>query len=93
LDYSDPDRQERCRLWRCHIPDEELLDGDVNLDELAMLYPVVGAFIRNAAVAAAFLAAPDSDKISRRHFVRAIRREYEKSGKSFPGLPVGMKNC
>ena len=80
-------------MWRCHIPDEDLLDSDVNLDELATLYPVVGAFIRNAAVSAAFLAAGNGGKIGRHHFIRAIRREYEKSGKAFPGMPVGMKNC
>jgi len=42
--------------------------------------------IRNAAVAG-FLAAADGQPISRHHFVRAIRREYDKSGRAFPGSP------
>ncbi len=92
VEFGEPDRQERARLWRCHIPDPDLLGADVNLDELATLYPVVGSFIRNAALAAAFLAAGDGGTIGRHHFIRAIRREYEKSGKAFPGLPVDMKS-
>lgn len=90
IDFDEPDREERVRLWRCHVPSLDLLEADVNLVELATLYPVVGGFIRNAAVAAAFLAAADGGKIGRVHFLRAIRREYEKSGKAFPGLPAGV---
>lgn len=93
VDFDEPDREERYRLWRCHVPSESLLDPDVNLYELSSLYPVVGGFVRNAAVAAAFLAAADGGKITRLHFIRAIRREYEKAGKAFPGVPAGMSAC
>jgi len=89
VDFEEPDREERFRLWRGHIPNERLLAPDVNLYEFASLYPVVGGFIKNAAVSAAFLAATDGGSITRHHFLRAIRREYEKSGKPFPGLPAG----
>jgi SpoVK/Ycf46/Vps4 family AAA+-type ATPase len=90
VDFEEPDREERFRLWRRHIPDETLLAADVNLYEFAALYPVVGGFIKNAAVSAAFLAAADGGSITRHHFLRAIRREYDKSGKPFPGMPVGV---
>ena len=90
VDFEEPDREQRFQMWQRHIPDEELLDADVNLFELATLYPVVGGFIRNAAVAAGFLAAEQQSKISRNHFVHAIRREYEKSGRAFPGAPIGV---
>jgi len=90
VEFDEPDREDRFRLWQCHIPSPDLLDPEVNLYELAALYPVVGAFIRNAAVAAAFLAARDGGLITRTHLVRAIRREYEKTGKAFPGLPPGV---
>ena len=46
--------------------------------------------IRNASVAAGFLATSDGVPIAQHHFVRAMRREYEKSGKPFPGAPSGM---
>jgi hypothetical protein len=90
VDFDEPDREQRYRLWRCHIPNEELLDPDVNLYELAAHYPVVGGLIRNASVAAAFLAAADGARISQIHFLRAVRREYEKAGKAFPGVPAGV---
>jgi hypothetical protein len=50
----------------------------------------VGGVIRNAAVAAGFLAASGGVPIDRRHFIHAIRREYAKAGRSFPGAPIGL---
>jgi hypothetical protein len=91
VEFDEPDSERRRQLWKNHIPDNAPLTEDVNIYELSALYPVVGGFIRNASVAAAFLAAQDKTKISRLHLVRAIRREYDKTGKAFPGLPVGMK--
>lgn len=91
VDFEEPDRGERFAIWRRHLPEDAPLATDVNLYELAALYPVVGGVIRNAAVAAGFLAATDGVPIDRRHFIHAIRREYEKAGRSFPGMPVGMK--
>jgi SpoVK/Ycf46/Vps4 family AAA+-type ATPase len=88
--YEEPGVAEREALWRAHVPRAAPLAPDVRLDELSALYPVVGGFIRNAAVAAAFLAAAEGTLIQQRHLVRAIRREYEKSGRTFPGVPAGQ---
>jgi hypothetical protein len=91
VDFDEPAVAERERLWRCHLPPRAPLSPDVRLPELAALYPVVGGLIRNAAVAAAFLAAAeDKPAIRREHIVRALRREYAKSGKAFPDLPAGQ---
>jgi hypothetical protein len=90
LDFAEPDREQRHALWRCHLPHTAPLADDVNLYELAALYPVVGGIIRNAAVAAGFLAAADGGPILRQHFIHAIRREYEKAGRVFPGVPLDM---
>jgi ATP-dependent 26S proteasome regulatory subunit len=90
IDFEEPDREERLALWACHLPEDAPLADDVNLYELAALYPVVGGVIRNAAVAAGFLAAADNVPINRRHFIHAIRREYAKAGRSFPGVPVDL---
>jgi SpoVK/Ycf46/Vps4 family AAA+-type ATPase len=90
VDFEEPGPHERVALWQGHLPPGAPLADDVNLRELASLYPVVGGFIRNAAVAAAFLAATEGTPITRSHIVRAIRREYEKSGRAFPGLPAGI---
>ncbi len=90
VEFEEPDRGQRILLWEKHIPDMNLLHGDVNLPLLASFYPMVGGMIRNAAVAAAFLAASEGGPITGRHMIKAIRREYEKAGKSFPGMPPGM---
>jgi hypothetical protein len=90
IDFQEPDREERVALWKCHLPPNAPVATDVNLYELAALYPVVGGVIRNAAVAAGFLAARDGVPIDRLHFVHAIRREYAKAGRSFPGAPIDL---
>jgi SpoVK/Ycf46/Vps4 family AAA+-type ATPase len=90
LDFEEPGAAERLLLWQGHLPQGAPLADDVNLRELASHYPVVGGFIRNAAVAAGFLAAAEGTAITRSHIVRAVRREYEKTGRAFPGLPAGM---
>lgn len=89
LDFAEPNAAEREALWRCHLPARAPLADDVRLKDLASLYPIVGGLIRNASVAAAFLATADDTSITTEHLVRAIRREYEKVGRAFPGAPAG----
>jgi SpoVK/Ycf46/Vps4 family AAA+-type ATPase len=85
IELDEPGVEERERLWRCHLPSDAPIADDVDLAELAALYPLVGALIRNATVAAAFEAAHARTPITRTLLVRAIRREYQKSGRAFPG--------
>jgi SpoVK/Ycf46/Vps4 family AAA+-type ATPase len=89
IDFDEPGRAERLALWRCHLPADAPIAPDVSLPELANAYPLVGALIKNAAVAAAFLAAADGRPIDRDHLLHAIEREYQKAGKAFPGPPHG----
>ena len=88
MDYDEPTAVQREALWRCHLPERAPIDADVDLMRLASIYPVVGAVIRNAATAAAFLAAAEQAPIGRRHLIAAVRREYEKAGRAFPGEPT-----
>lgn len=98
--FDPPDAGQRLRLWRLHLPAWAPLDADVPLAELAALYELPGALIRNAAVAAGFLALvggragygsspPKAAAITTGHLVHAIRREFAKAGQAFPGLPPG----
>jgi hypothetical protein len=89
VDFEEPGPAERASLWRCHIPPTAPLDPAVDFAELSSHFPVVGGFIRNAAVAAAFRAAADGSPITRNHLVHAVRREYDKTGRAFPGFPSG----
>jgi SpoVK/Ycf46/Vps4 family AAA+-type ATPase len=87
IDFDEPAAEEREALWRCHLPPRAPLAVDVDLGELALVYSVVGGVIRNAATAAAFLAAAEDGAIARRHLIHALRREYAKAGRAFPGDP------
>jgi len=89
--FDLPGPAERELLWRRHLPAAAPLASSVDLRRLAHLYDLPGALIRNASVAAAFLAAGEgTDTITTRHLVQAIRREYAKAGAAFPGAPAGM---
>lgn len=87
INFDDPDRDARERLWNEHLSPEAPLAEDVDLREMASLYTVTGGVIRNATLAAAFLAAAEDTPISQHHLATAMRREYEKAGRSFPGAP------
>jgi AAA+ superfamily predicted ATPase len=85
VEFDEPAATQREALWRRHLPPAAPLAPDVRLDEFAAHYPIVGGLIRNAAVAAGFLAAAASSPITRDHLVRAVWREYAKAGRAFPG--------
>ena len=91
IEFPLPDQAGRLQLWRRHLP-EALDHTDLDLDDpelagLAALYPVPGAWIRNACVDAAFAAAAARGPISLDHLVAAMRRGYQKSSVPFPGVP------
>ena len=94
IEIGEPGPRERLALWERYLPPTAPIDDDVRIAELADQYAIVGGLIKNAAVAAAFLAAAEADRcaaaarITRRHLIEAIRREYEKSGIAFPGEPA-----
>lgn len=90
VEFDEPSLADRIRLWRCHLPATAPLAPDADVHELATLYPVVGGLIRNAAVAAGFLAAAEGGGITRAQLIRAVRREYDKGGRAFPGAPWGL---
>ena len=87
VEFGLPDAEHRALLWRRHLPARARLADDVDLEVLARMYPVPGAWIRNAALAAAFLAAPAGGPITRDQLLCAMRREYAKAARPYPGEP------
>lgn len=82
IDFPFPEAPDRARIWRVTFPKNAPLATDVDIDELARRYRLAGGNIRNAAMAAAFLAAADGENsIHLRHVLHAIKREYQKMGK------------
>jgi hypothetical protein len=86
VDFALPDLDCRRELWTLHLP-TTVLATDVDIEVLARMYPVPGGWIRNAALAAAFLAADANGQIGQHHLVAAMRREYLKAAMPFPGEP------
>ena len=85
--FPFPSAEERARIWRLVWPDAAGLGADVDLDELASEHELAGGTIRNAALAAAHLAATDGTVIGRSHIDHAIAREHEKLGR-LPRVPT-----
>jgi hypothetical protein len=94
VEFPLPEEADRARLWRLHLPERAAVAEDIDalIPVLARLYPIPGGWIRNAAVAAGFLAASEKAPISRKHLVLAVRREYAKAVRPFPGEPASVPN-
>lgn len=88
VEFTVPDQQRRQQLWRLHLPEQAPLADDIGIDTLARLYAVPGGWIRNAAIAAGYLAASSGGPVGQRHLLQAMRREYAKAGRPFPETPV-----
>ncbi|MHB8627306.1 MAG: ATP-binding protein [Aggregatilineales bacterium] len=82
IDFPFPEAPDRERIWRVTFPADAPLSADVDFGALAEHYRLAGGNIRNAVMAAAFLAASDGKpQIGMRHLLHAIKREYQKMGK------------
>jgi hypothetical protein len=79
--FTMPDEAAREEIWRTVLPDD-LPRGDVDAAFLAR-FELSGGFIKNVALTAAFLAADEDEggPLEMGHLVRALRREYQKTGK------------
>ncbi|WP_255768572.1 ATP-binding protein [Pseudarthrobacter sulfonivorans] len=91
VEFPLPDADRRAELWAQHLPPDALA-GDIDLPALAHLYPVPGGWIRNAAIASAYVAAASGDRIGQRHLVASMQREYAKASLRFPGEPPRRLN-
>jgi hypothetical protein len=81
--FWTPDEDERAKLWRRTLDTGSApLAADLDYDELARSFPEMsGAHIRNAVLAAAFLAAAEQSGITQEHLLRAARGEYRSMGR------------
>ena len=84
--FWPPEHDERAALWTKFLATRAPVAGRIDVDELATEYPdMTGANIRNAALAAAFLAARDGGPITRDRVHRAARAEYRAMGRVLAG--------
>ncbi len=81
IDFPFPEAEDRERIWRLLLPDAAPVAEDVDVPFLAAQFKLSGGGIRNASLAAAFLAADDGGSIEMRHLVRGVALEYGKLGR------------
>lgn len=81
FEFYMPDVRQRYQLWKQSFPTELPMDADVDLEYLAERFDFSGSNIKNIAINAAFLAAPAKEPVGMAHILKALRREYRKSGK------------
>ena len=88
IDFPFPEEDDREKIWRISFAEDAPLGDDVDIRGIAERYRLAGGNIRNAALAAAFLAAADeSTDIHMQHLIHAIRREHQKMGKLMEDEP------
>ncbi|MCW5807670.1 MAG: ATP-binding protein, partial [Deltaproteobacteria bacterium] len=80
--FWPPDVDERRRLWRTMLVARAPIAGELAIEALATEYEeMTGANIRNAVLAAAFLAAAEDAPITQARLERAARSEYMSMGR------------
>src|SRR5438105_11933102 len=77
-----PDEASRYRIWRGHIPATAPLSDDIDFTFLARQFQMAGGNIKNSILNASFLAAAEEQCIHMRHLILAVRREFQKMGKT-----------
>ncbi|MDQ3735082.1 MAG: ATP-binding protein [Actinomycetota bacterium] len=80
VEFALPDEQARRAIWDLSFPAAAPAEG-VDLDFLARQFKVTGGSIRNASLAAAFLAADAGQPITMDLIVLALNREFQKLGR------------
>ena len=85
VEFQFPDAATRELLWRRTIPKDTPLGDDVDIPFLAEKFEFSGGNIKNCILNAAFLAASEEPgtKVYMRHYLKAIRYEYIKTGQIF----------
>ena len=81
IDFPFPEPEYRVHIWQKHFPSAAPLAKDIDFAHLAQRYELAGGNIRNAAIAAAYLAAADGKVITMQHIRGAVRREQQKMGR------------
>jgi AAA+ superfamily predicted ATPase len=81
VEFPFPEAVDREIIWKVNFPPETPIAKDVDFRLLARRFRITGGNIRNIIMAAAFLAAEDSEQVGMTHLLHATRREYQKIGR------------
>ena len=81
IEFPFPDANDRELIWKKMFPEAAPRHEDIDFAFLGRQFEFSGGNIRNAVLAAAYLAAAESCPISMGHLIQATGREYQKMGK------------
>jgi hypothetical protein len=84
LQFTEPNEDERLKLWELHLPPALPVADDLDLQLLAKVLDITGGVIRNITLAAAYMAAAEERTLTMADLVAATRREYRKVGRLVP---------
>lgn len=91
IDFPFPGKRERLELWKRAVPAEVPRGEELDLAFLAERFELSGSNIRNIVYHACFLAAANGagGSLGMRELMRALKNEYEKSGKALTREEAG----
>jgi AAA+ superfamily predicted ATPase len=96
VEFPAPGAAERQSIWQGLFPAGAPLEPDLDFDFLAERVELSGGYLRNIALAAAFLAADEGAPVAMKHVLHAARREYQKMGKVLDAgrlAYAGVREC
>lgn len=77
--FKEPDKEVRYAIWKSVLPPEAPIGADVDLRELADIFELTGAVIKNVVISAAYLAAEKKTDICMTDILKSIQREMAKN--------------
>jgi SpoVK/Ycf46/Vps4 family AAA+-type ATPase len=81
VDFPAPDESMRYLIWKKMLTGDAPLGEDLDLEYLSKQFNITGGNIKNVVINSAFLAAAQSESISMKHLVLAVKRELAKMGR------------
>jgi AAA+ superfamily predicted ATPase len=92
IHFPFPDEASRLRIWQGIWPEATPRAAALDLSGVARRFKLSGGQIKNAALAAAFQAAGSGGTVTQAHLLHAVRREFQKLGKSLSEAELGVEN-
>ena len=87
--FRSPDSTLRTEIWKSVFPAGAPVGQDVDFAWLGESFELSGAQIKNAALAAAFLAAAEGTSIGLLHILKGVRKEWQKEGRELTARDLG----
>ncbi|MBT1090309.1 ATP-binding protein [Streptomyces sp. Tu102] len=81
VEFPFPDEHQRAAIWNLHFPPQAPRAENLDLPLLARRFRMTGGAIRNAVLAAAYLAAAEDRPIGMGDLLHATAREHAKAGR------------